>query len=223
MFEFIGVVAVACIIWFLGKSVVKGGIRGTLLRSVAYANESGVPTDYASGIIEYPDVIIKVRNELSRGDREFSSLKAHEQYGRVITHLYAKARKSEVDRLKKEIDGILRPQLEKLDNYSVCEVSSLYICVLASSLSKMMPTGSEVREIFDQCFSHPNLEIARNVAWDAMLSSANYKADVEAMGKIVSREIEAKKFDFFFRLRMKYIENYENGVNEHELAYLDPQ
>ena len=222
MFEFIGMAFVAWIVWKIGKSIVSGLIKGTLLRAAIYAEGVGVPSDFIEEMIPHPDVVKQARRELAVVDRAFATLDVHEQYGRAIAHLYVKARNIEMRRLKDEVEKVFRPQYQQLHNYSACNISALYISALTSELAKMTPTQIELREVFDHCFDHPNLGFARRHAWKEMISSPQLGHDLLAMAELVKREISVGKFDFFFKLREKYYDNHEQGVTEQELAVGDP-
>ena len=222
MFELIGMAFVAWIVWKIGKSIVSGLIKGTLLRAAAHAASVGVPRDFIEEMIANPDDVKQARRELTLGDRAFSELDAYEQYGKSIAHLHVKARQIEVRRLKSEVSKVFRPQCQRLHNYSACSVSALYISALTATLARMTPTQMEIREVFDHCFEHPNLDFARKNAWKEMIDSPKLQDDLLAMGELVKREVSASKFDFFYKLRNKYIDNYEQGVSERDLAAADP-
>lgn len=228
---FILVAAIVLGIWTIGKSIVGGLIGGTLLRAAVYAENSGVPRDFIDEIIEFPDIVKHARRELASGDRNFAALDVYEQYGKAIVHLNVKAREIEMQRLKKEMERVFTPQCDRLHDYSACYISALYISTLAAVLARMMPTQEELREVFDHCFRHPNLGMAknralglvRNRAWEKMLSLPKSGDDLLAMGELVTREVTAKKFEFFYKLRIKYRDNDEQGISESDLAAADPR
>lgn len=223
MFELIGMAVVAWIVWIIGKSIVGGLIKGTLVRAAIYAEKAGVPCDFSKEIMECPDIVKQARRELASSDRDFSALDAYEQYGKAIIHLHFKARQVEMRRLKKEVENIFVPQSRRLHDYSACYISALYISALTVVLARMMPTHKELREVFDHCFSHPNLNMARDKAWEEMLNLPQSGDDVFAMGELVKREVTAGKFEFFYKLRNKYLDNYEQGISEGDLATGDPR
>lgn len=222
MFELIGMAVVLWIVWGIGKSIVGGSIRGTLFRARDYAENVGVPPDFSKELIEYPDILKQARRELASGDRDFAALDVFEQYGKAIVHLHSKARQVEMLRLKKEVEDVFGPQRDQLHDYSPCFISGLYIMSLTSMLARMTPTEKEVREVFDHCFRHPNLDLAKNKVWEEITSSQELVDDGLPMCELVMREITAKKFEFFYKLHNKYIENHEQGVSESDLAAADP-
>lgn len=222
MLELIGMAFVAWIVWTIGKSSVGGLIKGTLLRAAVYAENTGVPRDFTKDLIEYPDIVKQARRELASGDSGFAALDVYEQYGKAIVHLYSKARQIEVLRLKKEVDDVFGPQRDRLHDYSACYISALYISALTGTLARMALTQNELRAVFDHCIRHPNLKLARDSAWEEMMNSPQSSDDLLAMGELVKREVTARKFEFFYKLRNKYFDNAEQGVSESELAAADP-
>jgi hypothetical protein len=222
LFELIGMAFVAWIVWMVGKSIVSGLINGTLVLAGNHAASLGVPRDFIDYMIANPDVVKHARRELALGDREFSALDAYEQYGKSIVHLHVKARQIEVLRVKNEVGKIFRHQCEQLYDYSACSISALYISALTITLARIAPTQLDIREVFDHCFEHPNLAFSRNIAWIEMMNSPNSHDDLLAMVELVEREIAAQKFEFFYNLRNKYMENYQQGIHENDLSDVDP-
>ena len=90
------------------------------------------------------------------------------------------------------------------------------------TLARMALTQNELRAVFDHCFRHPNLKLARDSAWEEMMNSPQSSDDLLAMGELVKREVTARKFEFFYKLRNKYSDNAEQGVSESELAASRP-
>ncbi len=125
MFELIVMAVVALIVWTIGKSIVVGSIKGTLLRARDYAENAGVPRDFSRELIECPDIVKQARRELASGDRSFAALDAYEQYGKTIVHLHSKAQQIEMRRLKKDNDLHKTTLLDQAAAYAPLEASSV--------------------------------------------------------------------------------------------------
>ena len=88
MFEFIGMVVVAWVVWKVVKSIYIGWSRAQLLKDIAYASYLGVPTNTARRIREDHIFIKVIHGRLASHDPNFRMLDVYEQYGHAILVCY---------------------------------------------------------------------------------------------------------------------------------------
>lgn len=79
-------------------------------------------------------------------------------------------------------------------------------------------------EIFESSgMENPFLNSASSdKAWNEMKSLPRLKDNLLAMSELVKKEVAANKFDFFYKLREKYIDIYMDGMVESDLVKYDP-
>jgi hypothetical protein len=88
VFAFIGVVFVIWIGFVIIKSVISGGVKGTLLRAAVTATEQGVPMHFAKACIENSDRMIRARRALANENPGFGTMDLYAQYAAVIISSY---------------------------------------------------------------------------------------------------------------------------------------
>lgn len=131
-------------------------------------------------------------------------------------------RQVEIRRLEEKVGGVIALQGKELYSYSACSISALYITALTNGFARMTLTLEEVQEIFNDCFTgvyHRHLKSL----WQEMLDSPHFDDDLRGMSEIVRQEILANRFEFFYKLRVKYLDDYEGSVDIRELAAADRQ
>lgn len=74
MFEVIGVVVVVWIGFVIIKSVIGGGIKGTLLRATHAAIEQGVPRDFSMASINNSEQLIRARKALAKENPKIGTI-----------------------------------------------------------------------------------------------------------------------------------------------------
>jgi hypothetical protein len=222
MFEFIGFVVVVWVAWKTFKVIANHKVQGTLSRAIAYAEAQGIPHQFCSEVVEYPELVKQARQELAAGNRDFAAQDVFQQYGQALELLYARGLQAEMRRLKKHFDEVFGPQRDWLTAYSACYIAGLYVCAVTASIARMTPNAEDLKEIFDHCFRHKELEWTKDMAWHRMMNSPEAAGDLAAFSKLVGREIETKKFDFIPKLRQKYVDIRLSGMLEGELAAADP-
>lgn len=79
------------VVWLfsaLTGGLVKGAVRGHMLKSVEYAVIRGVPNDFAWKMVRDRDVMKESVALMGRIDPSFRTLDAYEQYGETLIMLY---------------------------------------------------------------------------------------------------------------------------------------
>lgn len=222
MFEFIGMAVVAWFGFVIVKAILNGSRNAMLSKGVTYARLSGVPTDFSHNMLIFTELVEETRRELGRADYGYRGLAMHEQYGKVLIELHDRAREVEARRVGEEVRAIFQRQADQLYNYGPCYISAMYIIALAQELAKTDLKPHQLKKIFEHCFDHPDHAISRRVAWDELGEREGVKHGLTEMISLVRREVATGKFNYFQKLRSKYLIYHELGLTEHKLANSDP-
>jgi hypothetical protein len=94
----------------------------------------------------------------------------------------------------------------------------MYISALAAELATTPLNPQHMKEVFDYCFDHPNHELSKKVAWDELSQRDGIERGLAGMRELVRQEVAAGEFNFFCKLRSKYMTYYELGVTDQRLT-----
>jgi hypothetical protein len=159
MFEFIGMAVIAWIVWLVGKAILVGSIKHTMLRACDYAENIGIPREFSNAMVGRPEILKQARRALANGNRDFAEMDAFEQYGQVIASLYSAEKKSFVaivDATEK-LQKFLKNQIDTLDQensvVAIDDITIYYIFHLITMITKKSVSMVEVGNIMKNVFT----------------------------------------------------------------------
>lgn len=209
MFEFIGIIVVTWLLWAIVKGVLKGSIKGTMLRACDYASSLGVPHDFAIEVIKHPDVVTRVRKELSDNNKDFAMLDAYQQYGHAIAELHEQEQRSlgvDEDTLDK-VEIFLRPQIAQLikegTRAHINHITYVYIGALAMSLSKGPISLHKTKQIVKYIYPEEEHRLQVENAYNIACRSSEYIENLRDILPVVNREISSGKGEFLIKYTRK--------------------
>lgn len=214
MFEIIGMVVVAWLVWVVVKAVLAGTVRTTLIRAVKHAEGTGgVPRQAAMRLLDHPEVVKGVRQELAAADPDFGALDLYKQYGLAIVEIHSRMTSEQV--VNRQVESILAPQISKLQSedafIAVDYITFVYVGALVLAIrqkdKKRGVTPAEIKNIIEHLFVAPDHAFLVENAWHTVLHSSSFFQDVAAMLPTGEKEIAAGRGEYFVKYVRKFNQN----------------
>jgi len=95
--EILLILFVGFIAWHFIKGMIKGGIKGHMMKSVDYAESIGVPRNFALKMTSQTHIIKGTINSLSNEEPKFKILDVYKQNGLAINRLYKQLQNKDAD------------------------------------------------------------------------------------------------------------------------------
>lgn len=216
MFEVIGIVVVAWVLWAVVKGILKGSVKGTMLRACDVAVNLGVPYDFALDLSKNSEAVTRARKELAKNHKDIAMLDAYEQYGHAIAALYEmECRASGMStEIMNKVKKFLQPQIDQLKaegtRVHINDITYVYLGSLASCFSKIGINLQQIRDLVKFVFPDDEFSFAINNGYAIVCSSSDFLDKMSDILPIVNNEISKGKGEFFLKYTRKAHREIEN-------------
>ena len=209
MFEVIGFIVVAWIVWAVIKGIFKGSVKGTMLKACELAESLGVPHDYAIELSKHPEIVTAARKELAKNNREFSMLDANEQYGHAIVALYEeKCRSTGMNtEIMEKVKNFLQPQVNQLKSEGtklhINDITYVYLGALATNFSKTGINLQQIRDLVKYVFPEDDLSFSIENGYQIVCGSSDFLDKMKDILPVVNQEIASGQGEFYLKYTRK--------------------
>ena len=209
MFEVIGFIVVAWIVWAVIKGLFKGSVKGTMLKACELAESLGVPHDYAIELSKHPEVVTTARKELAKNNREFAMLDANEQYGHAIAALYQEECRSAGmnSEIMEKVKSFLQPQINQLKaegtRLHINVITYVYLGALATNVSKVGIDFQQIRDLVKYVFPEDDLGFSIENGYQIVCSSSDFIDKMKDILPVVNQEMASGKGEFYLKYTRK--------------------
>lgn len=210
MFELIGIVVTALVVWVIAKKVFLTGVGTTLKKAVEHAVSEGVPREYADeAIAQGYDKLSETRKVLAKANPSFSALDVYQQYGNAIIVRYNSDNVFFPENVKQAVKAILTPQMEKVECEKlkplVNQATFVYVMALGiSAASDNQHINTEqVRIFMRNFFTDKEHEFPIDNACNVWNHSSNLRDVLNFMAPTTDAEVGNGSGEYFVKLCRK--------------------
>jgi hypothetical protein len=220
MFEVIGFIVVALIVWAVIKGIFKGTVKGTMLKACELAESLGVPHDYAIELSKHPELVTTARKELSKNNREFAMLDANEQYGHAIAALYEEECRSTGlnSEIMEKVKSFLQPQINQLKaegtGLHINDITYVYLGALATNFSKMGINFQQIRDLVKYVFPEDEHDLLIDNGYQIVCGSSDFLDKMKDILPVVNQEMASGKGEFYLKYTRKAQKEIEKMFTE---------
>lgn len=225
MFEIIGVIVIAWIVWAAIEGISKVSVEGTMLEACQLAESLGVPHDYAIDLSKHPEIVTAAGKELAKNNKEIATLDANEQYGHAIAALYEEECRSNGmnSEIMEKVKNFLQPQINQLKaegtRLHINDITYVYLGALATNFSNMGISFQQIKDLVKYVFPEDDLSFSIENSYQVICRSSDFLDKINDILPVVNQEMVSGKGEFY----LKYTRKAQKEMEKEFSTDFDPE